>query len=80
MAISGPISPTSHACAPLTLRTALGEIGRLLDERSIRWALAEGLAANRYRCSPRHTDDVDLLLAGTGPGLGALESTVTNAG
>ena len=79
-AISNPTSPTSHACAPLTLRTALGEIGRLLDGLSIRWALAGGLAANRYRRSPRHTDDVDLLLADIGPGLDTLESTLTAAG
>lgn len=64
----------------MTLRTALGEIGALLDGLSIRWALAGGLAANRYRRSARHTDDVDLLLADTGPGLGTLESTLIAAG
>ena len=79
-AISNRTSHLSHACEPLTLRTALGEIGRLLDGLSIRWALAGGLAANRYRRSPRHTDDVDLLLADTGPGLDTLESTLTAAG
>ena len=79
-AISNRTSPTSHACEPLTLRTALGEIGALLDRLSTRWALAGGLAANRYRRSPRHTDDVDLLLADTGPGLDTLESTLTAAG
>ena len=52
----------------------------MLDGLSIRWALAGGLAANRYRRSPRHTDDVDLLLADAGPGLAALESTLANAG
>ena len=79
-AISDRTSRLSHACEPLTLRTALGEIGVLLDGLSIRWALSGGLAANRYRRSPRHTDDVDLLLADTGPGLGTLESTLTAAG
>lgn len=79
-AISNRTSRLSHACEPLTLRTALGEIGALLDGLSIRWALAGGLAANRYRRSPRHTDDVDLLLANTGPGLDMLESTLTDAG
>ena len=79
-ATSSRTSRLSHASAPLTLRTALGEIGALLDGLSIRWALAEGLAANRYRRSPRHTDDVDLLLADTGPGLDSLESTLTAAG
>ena len=78
--ISNPTSPSWNDSAPLTLRTALGEIGRLLDGLSIRWALAGGLAANRYRRSPRHTDDVDLLLADTGPGLDVLESTLTAAG
>lgn len=52
----------------------------MLDGLSIRWALAGGLAANRYRRSPRHTDDVDLLLADAGPGLAALESTLADAG
>ena len=79
-AISNRTSRFSHASEPLTLRTALGEIGALLDGLSVRWALAGGLAANRYRRSPRHTDDVDLLLADTGPGLDALESTLTAVG
>ena len=79
-AISIRTSRPSHAFEPLTLRTALGEIGALLDGLSIRWALAGGLAANRYRRSPRHTDDVDLLLADTGPGLETLESTLTATG
>ena len=79
-AISNRTLRLSHACEPLTLRTALGEIGALLDGLSIRWALAGGLAANRYRRSPRHTDDVDLLLADTGPGPDTLESTLTAAG
>ena len=64
----------------MTLRTALGEIGRLLDGLSIQWALTGGLAANRYRRSPRHTDDVDLLLADTGPGPDTLESALTASG
>ena len=79
-ATSNRTSRTSHACVPLTLRTALGEIGPLLDGLSIRWALIGGLAANRFRRSPRHTDDVDLLLADAGPGLETLESTLTAAG
>ncbi len=64
----------------MTLRTALGDVGKLLDGLSIRWALAGGLAANRYRRSPRNTDDVDLLLADAGPGSDALISALAAAG
>ena len=77
---SHPTFPFWRDCEPLTLRTALGEIGQLLDGLSIQWVLAGGIAANRYRRSPRHTDDVDLLLADAGPGLAALESALTAAG
>ena len=44
--------PSWRDCEPLTLRTTLGEIDPLLDGLSIRWALAGGLSANRYRRSP----------------------------
>jgi hypothetical protein len=54
-------------------RNALEALGRLLNSLGIRWALMGALAANRYRTSPRLTQDVDLLLAGLGPGLEALE-------
>ena len=79
-ATSNRTSRTSHACVPLTQRTAIGEIGPLLDGLSIRWALIGGLAANRFRRSPRNTDDVDLLLADAGPGPDTLESTLIAAG
>ena len=61
-------------------RTALGELARLLDGRSIRWALIGGLAANRYRRTPRHTFDVDVLLASVGWDLRELEGAMRSAG
>lgn len=42
--------------------------------------LIGALAANRYRASPRLTQDADLLLADTGAGLDALESVFRSAG
>jgi hypothetical protein len=42
--------------------------------------LIGALAANRYRVTTRLTQDVDLLLAGPGPGLGALERELATAG
>lgn len=50
---------------------ALADLAALLGELGIRWALIGALAANRYRASARTTQDVDLLLANTGPGLEA---------
>ena len=47
-------------------RTALSTLARLLESVSIRWVLIGALAANRYRTSPRLTQDVDLLLANRG--------------
>lgn len=61
-------------------RAALKALGGLLDGLGIRWVLIGALAANRYRTAPRHTEDVDLLLADTGPGLEALESTLRAGG
>jgi len=61
-------------------RAALKALGGLLDGLGIRWVLIGALAANRYRTSPRHTEDVDLLLADSGPGVDALESTLRAAG
>ncbi len=61
-------------------RTALNALGGLLDGLGIRWVLIGALAANRYRTSPRHTEDVDLLLADTGPGLEELEAALRAAG
>lgn len=70
----------SSGCEQLNDRTALSELGKVLDGLSIRWALIGALAANRYRSSPRLTQDVDLLLADTGPGLEALEAALGAAG
>jgi len=42
--------------------------------------LIGALAANRYRRSPRLTQDVDLLLADTGAGLEVLEAALRDAG
>jgi hypothetical protein len=64
----------------LTPRSALSALGRVLDALSIRWTLIGALAANRYRGSPRSTNDVDLLLADTGEGLESLEAALTAAG
>ena len=61
-------------------RTALSALGALLDGLGIRWVLIGALAANRYRASPRLTQDVDLLLADSGPGIDALESGLRDAG
>jgi hypothetical protein len=54
-------------------RNALEALGSLLDGLGIRWVLIGALAANRYRITTRLTQDVDLLLAGVGPGLERLE-------
>jgi hypothetical protein len=55
-------------------------LGALLDGLGIRWVLIGALAANRYRSSPRLTQDIDLLLADRGPGIDALESVLQDAG
>lgn len=52
----------------------------MLQSLAIPWALIGALAANRYRTSPRLTQDVDILLADTGPGLDVLESALRAAG
>ncbi|MFB3105819.1 MAG: nucleotidyl transferase AbiEii/AbiGii toxin family protein [Pseudomonadales bacterium] len=64
----------------MTLRTALSHLGKVLDGQSIHWVLIGALAANRYRASPRLTNDIDLLLANTGEGIDVLEATLTEAG
>ncbi|MCZ6618437.1 MAG: hypothetical protein O7E57_09915 [Gammaproteobacteria bacterium] len=61
-------------------RTALNHLGKVLDGLSIRWVLIGALAANRYRATPRLTNDVDLLLANTGEGINVLEATLAEAG
>lgn len=61
-------------------RTALSALAAILRQLGIRWALIGALAANRYRASPRLTQDVDLLLADTGPGIEALEAAARAAG
>ena len=60
-------------------RNALSELARILDALAIRWALIGALAANRYRASPRLTQDVDLLLANGGPN-GALVTALAAGG
>ena len=44
------------------LQAALAEIGRLLDESGVGWALVGGLAVSA-RAEPRFTRDVDLVVA-----------------
>ena len=61
-------------------RNALEALGRLLDGLGIRWVLIGALAANRYRITTRLTQDVDLLLAGAGPGLERLQRELATAG
>lgn len=61
-------------------RAALSELAARLRELGIRWALIGALAANRYRASPRLTQDVDVLLADVGPGLEALETAFRAGG
>jgi predicted nucleotidyltransferase len=61
-------------------RDALSALAALLRELGIRWVLIGALAANRYRASPRLTQDVDLLLADAGPGIEVLESAARAAG
>jgi Nucleotidyl transferase of unknown function (DUF2204) len=64
----------------LTGLTALNRLAIVLDGMSIEWVLIGALAANRYRSSPRMTNDVDLLLADTGPGIEQLEQAMIQAG
>jgi predicted nucleotidyltransferase len=61
-------------------RTALAELAAILRRLGIRWVLIGALAANRYRATTRLTQDVDLLLADSGPGLEELENAVRQAG
>ena len=61
-------------------RSTLRTLGDLLDSLGIRWVLIGALAANRYRTSPRLTQDVDLLLADAGAGVEALEDAFRAAG
>ena len=61
-------------------RNALEALGRLLDGLGIRWVLIGALAANRYRITTRLTQDVDLLLAGVGPGFEHLERELAAEG
>ena len=61
-------------------RNALSALASILRELGIRWVLIGALAANRYRTSPRLTQDVDLLLAGVGAGLDRLERAAHAAG
>ena len=61
-------------------RTALSALAAILREFGIRWILIGALAANRYRTSPRLTQDIDLLLADAGPGVAALETAFRAAG
>lgn len=63
-----------------TRRTALGELARVLDGLSIRWALIRGLAANRYRRAVRYTVDIALLVARPEWGIRDVEAALTAAG
>lgn len=58
----------------------LEAIGAILARLGIHWALFGALAANLYRAETRLTQDVDLLLADTGPGIEALEAALRSAG
>ncbi len=57
-------------------RSTLRALGDLLDSLGIRWVLIGALAANRYRTSPRLTQDIDLVLADAGSSLETLEATL----
>lgn len=61
-------------------RNALSAIADILRGLGIRWALMGALAANRYRSSPRLTQDVDVLLADLGASLETLEEAFRAAG
>jgi hypothetical protein len=61
-------------------RNALEALASLLGRLGIRWMLIGALAANRYRATTRLTQDVDLLLAGPGPGLGVLQRELVAGG
>ena len=80
MAIWFRILPFFRGYDRLASRTALSHLGKLLDGLSIRWVLIGALAANRYRSSPRLTNDVDLLLANAGESIDVLEATLVGAG
>jgi len=64
----------------LALRNSLSALSEILEALSIRWTLIGALAANRYRATPRLTNDVDLLLADAGEGLEVLETALADAG
>jgi hypothetical protein len=61
-------------------RNALEALASLLGRLGIPWMLIGALAANRYRITTRLTQDVDLLLAGPGPGLDVLERELAAEG
>jgi hypothetical protein len=61
-------------------RDAIAAVGGILDGLGIRWAVFGALAANLYRAETRFTQDLDLLLASSGPGVAALESALVSAG
>lgn len=58
----------------------LSALGAILDELEIHWALMGALAANRYRDTPRSTQDVDLLLEPPRERIQALEQALARAG
>ena len=64
----------------MTTPATLSQIARILDGLDIEWAIMGALAANRYRSSPRLTNDIDILLADRGPGLEKLEQTFRDSG
>jgi hypothetical protein len=58
----------------------ISALGAVLDGLSIRWVLIGALAANRYRDTPRSTQDIDLLLEPPRVGPAALETALRAAG
>jgi hypothetical protein len=55
---------------------ALDSIATVLDRLQVPWVLIGALAANRYRNSPRLTQDVDVLIDAPGARLAELETAL----
>ena len=64
----------------MTNPSSISHLKKVLDGLSIQWVLIGALAANRYRGSPRLTNDIDLLLADTGTGIDQLEDALVFSG
>ncbi len=61
-------------------RDTVSALSDVLAPLGISWVLFGALAANLYRLTTRTTQDVDLLLLDSGPGLEALERAFQEAG